>query len=1442
MPEPVEKRSFPLSALQSGLWFAYEADRSSPTYHVTFAAKVAAPVDGPTLKKAWAATCMRHEQLRATFHGSAAGVTQRIEPKCTAELAEIDASSWTDDRLGTSVADRHRRPFDLARSSARAFFYRTKTGGVLLVTVHMIVADARAMELVLNDFGRFYEGEAQNAPVTLAPPAARYETFAAATRDATVDDTEGAFWATYLAGTDPLDLVLDRERRPTPKTMRGTSASFVLDAETTTALRALRPNLLRHLLAGYQIALRAFRRQPTATWSPTIAVMADVRDAAQADVVGSFVNNLPVRLDLDTACTFREAVARVEERMREVVPHKGTAFPAVVRKLRVRSGELPPIAQASLTFFGARGRVRPDLLPALVHGAAWTSKLGPLQVEAFPLVQRDGLFPLQLRVVELADGTVAGELQGDNDFFQAKTVEAIRDRLVAVLRDGARKPDAPVGELAPMPEASRATAATFGEAAPALSQGRTPALVLAAASSAPGAPALARADGTSMTAAQMQERSGAVAAWLRQRGLGPDDCVAVTCTDPALLVCACLGALRAGVPWTVVDPTWPASLATAARSGAAVDLDDAAVSSATGSAEDVAVAPSAIACHVLVAAGPQPARVAIPAAALDAQVAAVRTALALTPTDGVLALPWRGEGVEVLAALASGARVVLPSREVARDASALAEACTKTGATVLAIPSSTWRMLLRSDAKLRKGTRGVWLGVPSDELRDALAEQGVALTVAFTTSGGWVTFGALGAADLRASGALLPGARARVVDAAGAPVAAYVPGALQVAVPGEPTLRDSGAIARWLEGGVLDVVGRSDGTFEAGGLRVATSDVEAAVRALPGVGDAALVAREDAPGGTGHALFVASTERTEDDVRAALEALFPKEAVPAAIVVSETLPTVASGALDRGALAFASMRKSSGTEAAHGSLEDQLAGIWREVLRVEHVGPSDDFFDLGGHSLLATKIAALVRDRLGVEVPLRTFFDAPTVAELADKFRKQHPSLAEAGAKPGSPPPQRGQAEPAGPGPIGRARSTVPSFAQDAITAWEAARAPSATWTAGLTLRLGGALDEGALEAAIAALLERHDSLRATFQGRKLGVCRPDDVRLEHLSFANEGDLAAFRVRASNAPFALDGKPLVRFQLARRDPTDHELVVTWHQLVHDPTAFLLFADELLELYAARVEKRASKLAPLPIRYADYAAWERSWFDGDGRVQIEAARRILMGAKPLDLAEKARPAKVDVAAVESSFDVDAAAATRFEGACKAASCTVFMGFAASVALLLARWSGVDDVPFLSPVNLRGRRTETEKLMGRFLNWMPIRISVAGDPTFRELIGRARAAVLAAQEVDWAPASRVYEAEDPYSHPLGRVLLNTPFVGTALERKSTCAGLSVTTRNLEGASGARNDLAFVLRTPGGAMQGSLRGAAELFHAKTIEARADELRRIVSNADPDKLCSQL
>jgi non-ribosomal peptide synthetase component F/acyl carrier protein len=462
--------------------------------------------------------------------------------------------------------------------------------------------------------------------------------------------------------------------------------------------------------------------------------------------------------------------------------------------------------------------------------------------------------------------------------------------------------------------------------------------------------------------------------------------------------------------------------------------------------------------------------------------------------------------------------------------------------------------------------------------------------------------------------------------------------------------------------------------------------------------------------------------------------------------------------IDDGAGRDSSGQITAGPMPAGSSYEESIAAIWRDVLGRRDIGVSDDFFDLNGHSLHAIKVVARIRKTLGVDIPVRDFFDAPTVGALAAVVAARS-SFAAASLRPL----------------VSRRPADAPpvlSFDQQRI--WlESQLRPDGAYNVHGRRRLAGPLDVAVLEASIRAILVRHEALRTRFptvSGRPVqAVDDPDEnwrLAVADLSGEDGGEATARRLadEQASAPFDLVSGPLFRCLLIKLSDTDHILSVTIHHIVSDGWSVGVLIHELKELYQAGGDPRRAGLPDLPVQYRDYAVWQRSWLVGEALDrQVSYWRRHLAGAPPglaLPTTTRHSPAQGAISGrVRSVLSADQTAA--LHDLCHQYGVTWFMTLLASLATVLGRWSGQPDVVIGVPI---AGRTDagTDKLIGFFVNTLPFRIDLSGNPTFADLLDRARRGALGGCVDGEAPldvlVKELQAIRDPNRTPLFQVLLN------------------------------------------------------------------------------------
>jgi amino acid adenylation domain-containing protein len=580
-----------------------------------------------------------------------------------------------------------------------------------------------------------------------------------------------------------------------------------------------------------------------------------------------------------------------------------------------------------------------------------------------------------------------------------------------------------------------------------------------------------------------------------------------------------------------------------------------------------------------------------------------------------------------------------------------------------------------------------------------------------------------------------------------------------------------------------------------------------------------------------------------DELKRWLAGRLPDPMIPTDFVVLPELPLTPNGKVDRKALEKIAPERGAGDAfvAPRTPAEETLAGLWIEVLGTERtggrVGVHDHFFGLGGHSLLATRLVAAIRDVFGVELPLRAVFERPTLEGLAAAIKE----ITELGHPAGP------ADEPVLPVPRESGASRFPvSFSQLREWILDRLEPGNPAYNIPSNLRIEGPLSIPVLTAALQGLVHRHEVFRTAFaaaDGEPLQVVLPE-VRLEVPVI----DLAALPEEARQAElwrrvrqetgtgFDLSAAPLLRARIVRLGPADHALLSTVHHIISDGWSMGILNRELAALY------EGTPLPPLPVQYADYAVWLRRRLDGEGLERQSGYWRQRLAGAPqlLELpTDRPRPPVRSSRGSRVRMELPQPLAGRLEELARRHGASLFMVLLAGYQALLARWSGQDDVVVGTYSGNRARR-ELEGLIGFFINTLVLRTDLSGEPSFAELVGRARETTLGAFAHQDVPFEKLLEIlqlpRDPSRTPLFQALLvlqNFPPARADLSTGVRLTGMAV------GSEKSDYDLALWLGEGPDGIAGTFEYSTDLFDEATIERLAAQLRTLLEAAvaDPDR-----
>jgi amino acid adenylation domain-containing protein len=1486
IPRRADAGPAPLSHAQERLWFLERLEPGSAAYVMPALLRLDGDLDTEALRRALEDVVRRHEVLRSTFGEVDGRPVQRVEPHARFDLPLVDLSALpAPEREAEALrvgAEEARRPFDLSVAPLlRALVIRIHpTSHILALAMHHVASDGASIGVLADELGRLYDAHVRGVDAGLPELPIQYADFAAWQRGGGNDEKVQAsvdYWTARLAGAEPGPL-------PTLRPHSGSAArraavhAFAIPEEVSDALRSYArsegatPFLV--LLAGFAALLLRY------TGQDDVVVATPVSGRGKAELqglIGFFVDTLPLRVSMDADAGFRRLLSVVRESASAAFAHQDAPLERVFAGTGREGGA--DLLAVMLSLQNATSQA--------LSGSGAT-RLAGLDVREVPLELGAAKCDLHLRVDD-SPRAMSAAWEYDADLFDPPFVAAMAEHFVRLLGAALRSPDVPIAAL-PMLSAdeARREIEEFARGAEPVGTLATPIhrLVEAHADAAPDAVAVL-AGGERVTYAELDARANRLAHHLAALGVGPDVVAGVCQAHTADLIVSHLAVLKAGGAYLPIDPAHPAErigamledaralavladAATADRipSSAAtlvrVDADGETIGARPSHRPSVAVDRANLAYVVFTSGSTgRPKGVGVQHRSLAGLVRWHLRAFGVTARDrgsqvagvGFDAAVW-----EVWPYLAAGASVVIAPEDARLSPPALRGFLLESGVTVSFASTPVAEALLALDWPPEAPLRLLLTGGDALRTRPPASLPFRLINNYGPTEGTVVaTSGAVewSAADgLPAIGHAIDGAAAYVVDPRMRPVPRGVAGELYVGgvgvargylgrpaltaerfvpdplspEPGGRAYRTGDRVRRRADG-ALDFLGRNDDQVKVRGVRIEPGEVEAALTRDPAVREAVVGAPADRHGERRLVAWIVPADDALDvaALRARLRDVLPEHMVPASFVEMGALPLTPNGKVDRRALPPpASAAGEEAYVAPRSPTEELLAGIFAEVLGAPRVGAHDDFFSLGGHSLLVTRMTSRIARDLGAELPLRAVFEAPSVALLAERVDAARASASDA-AEPLVPAARDGG---------------VLSFAQERLWFIDQMEPGGSAYNIPAAVDVHGALDVDALRGALTDLVARHESLRTVFgatdDGPRQRILPPQPFALPVVDVPSDAEADAHAAEEASEPFDLARGPLFRGRLLRLSADRFVLLLTLHHVVADGWSANVLFRELGALYRARVAGGTAGLPPLPVQYADFAAWQRRHLSGE-RLARQTAwwRERLRGAPALlELpTDRPRPPAPTHAGGTYDFAIPMDVAEAIHELARAEGATPFMALLAAFQVLLARYSRQGEVVVGSPIAGRSR-VETEGLIGFFVNTLALRADLSGGPTFRELLAQVRETTLGAYAHQDVPFEKLVEemgVQRSLSYaPLFQVMFvlqNAPAAHMELP------GVRLAQR--PGATaGAKLDLTLAMREAEDGLRGTLEYAADLFDPSTAEHMAGHfaalLRSLASHPD--------
>ncbi|RCJ21836.1 non-ribosomal peptide synthetase [Nostoc minutum NIES-26] len=1473
----------PLSFSQARLWFLDQLQPGSDVYNIPAVVRIAGRLNIFALQQSLNEIVRRHEALRTTFTTVDRQPVQIIHSNQTLTVPIINLEEYSKSDRQTQylqlAAQEAKQPFDLSQLPLlRAKVLRLSSEEhILLLTMHHIVSDGWSLGVLVRELANFYDAFSNHQPVSLSPLAIQYGDYAVWQRQRLQGDlleTQLNYWKQQLAGSLPvLQLPTDRPRPPV-QTFYGARQKLQLSKSLSQAIANLSQQAgvtpFITLLTAFKILLYRYTGQADIIVGSPVAN----RDRAETeDLIGFFINTVVLRTNLEGNPTFQKLLSSVRDVVLEAYNHQELPFEKLVETLQPeRDMSHTPLFQVMFALQNAP-------MPALEFSGL---QLTPLEID-----NGTAKFDLTLDLEETPDG-IKGWLEYNTDLFDAETIQRMVGHFQTLVAGITSNPKQQLSDLPLLTEPEKHqileewnNTQTYYPHDKCIHQ-----LFEAQVEKTPDAIALIFQD-QQLSYRQLNQRANQLAHYLQKLGVKPEIRVGICLERSWELVVGLLAILKAGGAYIPLDPKYPQErlafmlqdaqapvllsqnqlrdqLTQQTAQTVCLDTDWETISQENTENLHVRVLPENNA-YVLYTSGStgQPKAVVIEHRSAVTFLDWSTKVFTAEDFAGVLAATsvcFDLSVFELFAPLSCGGKVIL-----VENALALPSLTASHGVTLINTVPSAIAELLRVNG-IPASIRTINLaGEPLPQKLVKQLYQQTNVQQVFNLYGPsedttYSTFTLVKPEDRVTIGRPITNTQVYVLDPSLQPVPVGVAGELYIGGCGlargylnrpeltaqkfihnpfsnQPSrLYKTGDLVRYLPDSNLEYLGRLDHQVKIRGFRIELGEIEALLRQYPGVRDVVVVAREDRPSEKRLVAYLAAEEIPVKTLRSFLGEKLPEFMIPAAFVILDTLPLTPNGKVDRRSLPVPEVTiwdSESEYIAPRTVVEEVLAAIWSEILGLEKVGIKDNFFTLGGHSLLATQVISRVREAFQVELPLRSLFAAPTVAELAEEIAKIHREATDVKALPILP--------------VSRERNLPLSFAQGRL--WFLNQLDTFTTAYNITeaVQMTGSLNVMALHQSLNEVVQRHESLRTTFtiiEGQPSQVICPNltlslpIVDLRRLANQQQ-EIQQLVKQEIEEPFDLLQGPLLRVKLLQLGETEHLLLLSMHHIISDGWSMGVMIREIAALYEAYSTGKTSPLPELSVQYADFAVWQRQWLQGEVLDrQLTYWKEQLTGSSLLDLpTDRPRPAVQTFVGNKQAIELPKALLDELKVLSGREGVTLFMTLLAAFKVLLYRYSQQDDIIVGSPIANRNRK-ETEPLIGMFINTLVLRTDLGGNPSFSELLQRVREVTLGAyahQDLPFEKLVEVVQSErDTSRNPLFQVMFVLQNVSIpALELK----GLTLQSMPIDRETSMFDLTLSLEETPNG-IAGFWEYNTDLFDATTIDRLAGHfqtlLESIVANSN--------
>ncbi|NCQ67933.1 MAG: amino acid adenylation domain-containing protein [Microcystis aeruginosa W13-15] len=1356
----------PLSFAQQRLWFLDQLQPNSALYNIPMVLHFRGNLNQKALEQSFQEICDRHEVLRTNFVTIDGQPTQVIQTtRETISVVDLQDLPIHEQAEKTQQLKQKQatQPFDLAKESLIriTLVVLSETEHLLLVCMHHIISDGWSIEVLIHELTSLYNAYVQNQPANLAPLPIQYADFALWQKQWLQGDvlqSQLNYWQNQLTAAPPLLSLPTDHPRPAVQSFVGTQQEFSLSPKLSQALTELSHQqgvtLFMTLLAAFDALLYRY------TGSGDILVGTPIANRNRSEIeglIGFFVNTLVMRTDLSDNPSFSQLLTRVREVTMDAYAHQDLPFEMLVEALQPeRDLSHTPLFQVA---FVLQNTPKSEI--------AMTG----LTVTDLPPENTTAKFDLTLAMVNMDDG-LKGVWEYNTDLFESSTIERLSGHFLNLLGGIVANPQERISQLPLLTESEtnqlliewnntqvdypeyKCIHQLFEEQVK-----RTPDAVAVVCSQ------------QQLTYNELNCRANQLAHYLQSLGVKPDTLVGICLERSLEMIVGLLGILKAGGAYLPLDPEYPSERLQFAIADAQLSLlltqeglidklpkHQAPLILLEQIREEInqnsqdnltGVVTANNLANLIYTSGStgKPKGVMVEHRGLFNLAQAQIKTFNLQSNSRILqfaSLNFDASIWEIILAMGAGATLYLDTKDALMPGLPLMGRLKDYAITHITLPPSALAALpLEEIPELQ--TIIVAGEACSEELikqwatgRNFFNAYGPTETSVCATVEKWTD------ETLKVTiGRPIANTQVYILDCHLQPVPIGVPGELHIGGMGlargylnrpeltqekfipnpfsnypDSRLYKTGDLARYLPDGKIEYLGRIDNQVKIRGFRIELGEIEALLNQNQAVQSSCVIVREDNLGDKRLVAYVVPQPEinlTINEIRQFLRAKLPDYMVPTAFVFLDTFPLTPNGKIDRCTLPAPDLQGQGEYIAPRNPIEEKMARIWAEVLKLERVSIEDNFFELGGHSLLATQVISRCQEAFEIALPLRYLFESPTIAQLSAVILKELqtglglklPSIV----------------------PVNREDDIPLSWAQERLWFVNQLEGESGAYTIDLTMRLRGNLNIKALEKAFQAIIQRHEPLRTQF---KLKDNKPIQAIASNVNFtlpvvqSQPLQVEQLLIEAASEPFDLANGSVLRVKLWQVKTEEYVLLLAIHHIAADGWSIGVLIDELSAYYRSFCTGTKADLPDLSIQYADFALWQRQWLTNEVLDrQLSYWKQQLTGVPLLHQlpTDRPRPAIQSFRGGTERLQLDSQLTQQLKKLSQESGSTLFMTLLAGFAVLLSRYSQQTDVVIGSPIANRNR-TEIEGLIGFFVNSLVLRFDLSQDPTFEDFLAQVR----------------------------------------------------------------------------------------------------------------------